>query len=271
MKFICKNCKKEFKRKFKKSQPSKYCSKSCASSASNIIKKTNVKELECKIHDFISFSKKYCSISDISKNIKVSKKTICKYFNVYLLNSAHGYYSFKGKFEKEIGLMIYNIFDGFTILQEYSFSKLLSNKGKKLKVDFFIKELNIAIEIDEKSHFNKHLKYWRDSDLIKNKFFRNHTDYNLIRIVEGININFYKKMLLKLKTDNPVPSIKQKCINQVQEAVDELNSIGIQCSFDSNTLVLNGVETDKAQPKCNCGHPAIKNVCDYPDCGANNY
>lgn len=57
----------------------------------------------------------------------------------------------------------------------------------------------------------------------------------------------YLQNIVKLK-DNPVPSIKQTCINQIQEAVNDLNNIGIECSFNPNTLVLNGVETNKEQP-----------------------
>lgn len=47
------------------------------------------------------------------------------------------------------------------------------------------------------------------------------------------------------KKDNPVPSIKQKCVGQIQEAMNDLNKIGIKCKFNPSTLVLNGVETEK--------------------------
>lgn len=71
------------------------------------------------------------------------------------------------------------------IIRQKTFDDCLSDKGIKLRFDFFLPEYNLLVELDGPQHFDKNHKYWSKSqvqrDLIKNAYVLSKS-FNFIRI-----------------------------------------------------------------------------------------
>jgi len=53
----------------------------------------------------------------------------------------------------EVGKILKNLFPAFTLWQEYSMETKENKDGSMYRVDWFIKELNLAIEVDGQHHY----------------------------------------------------------------------------------------------------------------------
>lgn len=123
------------------------------------------------------------------------------------INSEYGFKPNLRAFESRIGEMLAEIFPSTPILREKSFKDLnspTSDKGK-LRFDFHMPELNLAVEVDGPSHWDENHLFYNEGvvlrDNAKNDYCKSKGIY-LIRV--KYSIDFSKQDLMSLLSGIPL-------------------------------------------------------------------
>lgn len=177
---FCTNCSISFsliytdKRGYKSIIDTKYCSKSCATQHMRGVDKET---LVSKAIDFVRERNEYCTTTDICLGTGHSSKTFIKHgISIKALNEEVGFNSPKSTFHNKVGEFLK---DEFTNVEtEKSFEGLVGTKGHPLRVDFFLPEINTAVEADGSQHKdpNHPWREWNNGtvasyDELKNRYF----------------------------------------------------------------------------------------------------
>lgn len=158
-------------------------------------------ELKCKeLHnDRYDYFQDYTgSRNKISIYCKIHNKIFTQYAYAHL-NKNQGCLLCKSLSKGEDKII--KIFDswGFEYIREKTFDDLLSNKGSKLRFDFYLPYLNLIVEYDGPQHFEP-IKWFGgeeyynnlvENDKIKEKYCKQH-DIKLFRI--KYNENIFKRL-----------------------------------------------------------------------------
>ena len=176
---ICKQCGKQYmniytlnrKGKNKYTSPTDFCSKSCAVT---FVRGSLTKEkIEAEIINFVTSKNKYCLKSEVLQGIHRSSKTLTKFgIDFVKIQSILGFSRSRSIFQERVYSELKKYFTN--IICEYSNDKIISPKGYKLYIDFFIPDYCLMIEADGKHHNDaKHpwySKYNNECDFIKNEY-----------------------------------------------------------------------------------------------------
>jgi hypothetical protein len=160
----------------------KFCSKSCATTYQR--GSLTKSQIEDEIIQFVTSKNRYCSKEEIQEGVQRSSKTFSK-FNIGLktIQESIGFTKSRSHFEKQIYAYLKKCFTDIEC--EKTFENLLSPKGFKLRVDFYIEKYNLIIEADGTQHTDKNNPwynfYYYNCDLLKNKFAEK-KGINIVRI-----------------------------------------------------------------------------------------
>ncbi len=168
-----------------------HCSKSCAVRNSAKSNKGCIKPdigseaLKKKAIDFISEKGEYCTKEELCKGVGHSCKTFSKHgLKFSELNTEAGMTKPKSVFQDNVGKVLQRNFKG--VEQEKTFEGLVGVKGHSLRVDFYIPEINTAVEADGSQHSDPNHPWgeWNNGtvakyDEIKDTYFQE----NGIRLV----------------------------------------------------------------------------------------
>lgn len=183
--FICKQCNTVFNVEYPLSSKRIliYCSKSCKSLTEGFTIKHDKEKLYELIKAHIKNKNAYCTLESICKKVSISSKTLTKYnISISKINEDLGFFKPKSKFEEDVYTCLKNLLL-VPIIREKTFDNLLSEKGYKLRFDFYMKDLNLIVEADGNQHYNKsnprYSDYLNISDSIKNQHCK---DYGLTLI-----------------------------------------------------------------------------------------
>lgn len=200
----CKQCNIDYESKYTNTEgyeyiieTTKFCSKSCATKyqQGSITKEM----VENEIILFITSKNRYCTKEEIQKGIKRSSKTFTK-FNISIKNIQEvlGFTKSKSHFQECIYTHLKTHFNNIEC--EKTFNSLLSPKGFALRLDFYIKELNLIVEADGTQHTDKnnpwYNSYYAICDLLKNEYAKKH-NINIVRIpyTKNVTDNYIKQYL----------------------------------------------------------------------------
>lgn len=199
---ICKFCNKKFYKEYSTKDgritctsntvQTIFCSKSCATKYQRSGVELSKDLIEREIIDYIILKNKYCTLKEITIGIKRSSKTINK-FNISILelNRNLGFTHKKGIFSGSIYRVLKEQYNN--IVCEYTNENLLSPKGFKLRIDFYIPSENLMIEADGLQHYDVnntwYSEYLKECDEIKNQYCLDN-NIKLVRIV-------YKTLITK--------------------------------------------------------------------------
>lgn len=196
---ICDFCKATYKNeylsggKYSYTIPTRFCSKSCASKSradapSSPISKDPGKEVVlAEIRDFISTQGRYCTQEEILGSIRRSSKTIHKHgISTVGLNKELGHSKISTQFQSKVEAVLKDVYDEVEV--EKTFDGLVGNTGYPLRVDFYLPELNVAIEADGCQHYDINHPWAtfkngtvKEYDSIKERFFKE-KNIRLIRV-----------------------------------------------------------------------------------------
>ena len=202
----CKQCNIKFTRKYINNtgyeftvDSAIFCSKSCATTYQRGSLTRTV--LIDEIINFITSKNRYCTKEEILKGIKRSSKTFTKFdISVKQIQESIGFTKSKSHFEE----MIYTkLKKHFTNIEcEKTFEDLVSPKGFNLRIDFYIKELNLIVEADGTQHYDKnnpwYNSYYANCDLLKNEYATKR-NINIVRIpyTKNVTDTYVNKYLSK--------------------------------------------------------------------------
>ena len=185
---ICKQCNEEYKNLYKQTNGRTYtvqtdfCSKSCKTlfQRGSLTKES----IEEEIINFIAGKNIYCSKQEILKGIKRSSKTLVKFqVNIVKIQEALGLTKPKSIFQERVYTELRRHFTN--IKCEKTFEDLLSPRGFNLRLDFYIKELNLIVEADGAQHIDVdnqwYSEYNKECDTIKD-IFAKENGINMVRI-----------------------------------------------------------------------------------------
>jgi hypothetical protein len=185
----CKQCNRDFRAEYISKygyivtkDSALFCGKSCATKyqRGSLTKAM----IEDEIIAFITSKNRYCNRNEILKGIARSPKTLVKFkISIKSIQKSIGFIKSKSLFEEQIYTYLKKLF--CNIECEKTFGDLLSPKGFKLRVDFYIKEFNLIIEADGTQHNDKnnprYNSYYKKCDLLKNEYAKLH-NINIVRI-----------------------------------------------------------------------------------------
>lgn len=202
----CKQCNKKFEKKHTNNtgytytiETAVFCSKSCATAYQRGSLTESV--LVDEIIAFITSKNRYCTKEEIQKGVKRSSKTFTKFgISIKHIQESLGFTKSKSHFEE----MIYTkLKKHFTNIEcEKTFEDLLSPKGFNLRVDFYIKELNLIVEADGTQHCDKsnpwYDSYYANCDSLKNEYAKQQ-NINIVRIpyTKNVTDTYVNKYLSK--------------------------------------------------------------------------
>ena len=173
----------------------KFCSRSCSAKSN---KTSHTKEsILGRISMCFNYYQKYCPKEVILDYIGVSSKTLVK-FNITILevNTLHGYSNNNNYFENQVFNYLCGKYSKYTIIREHTFYDLIYKS--KLRIDFYIPELLLAVEADGSQHWDvSHPYYSKEGvirDSIKTEYLKSN-NINLIRVP-------YKRKLSKKYFDS---------------------------------------------------------------------
>ena len=175
----------------------KFCSKSCAAKSNK--EQYSKEDINRRISFCMHYYQEYCNKERILDYIGISSKTFVKLgFSVKQINSSFGFYNKKDYFETQVYKWLLTKFSKHEIEREKTFDAMV-DKGK-LRLDFYIKHKNLAIEADGLHHTNldhtyftlesKHRDHLKEAFLLKNNI-------QLIRIpyVRKLSIEYLNSFL----------------------------------------------------------------------------
>lgn len=186
----CKFCGKEFsttyvgKKGWAYTIDTNHCSKSCASKARGrigcILPDVGAEVLTSKAHSYVKRSGRYCTLTEIAKEIGHSNKTLMKHgLTAQKLNADIGYVRQTSTFQKKVEEVLRETYGEVEV--EKSFDGLVGTTGYPLRVDFYIPSLGLVVEADGAQHSTEDHPWAksaastvRERDGIKNKYFEEH-------------------------------------------------------------------------------------------------
>lgn len=195
---ICKHCKLSFdntaisqgKYVYTKDKAI-FCSRKCNNRyrAGTRILTREILEEEVKV--FVKKMGRYCTRHEIFRGINRSSKSFTAHkISLLDLQKRLGYSKVKSLFEFKIGEILCSMFEEVEL--EKTFEGMVSPKGFPLRIDFYIKSHNLAIEADGSQHYDKnnpwYNKYHVICDDAKSLFLKN-KGITLVRIPYTNNIS----------------------------------------------------------------------------------
>jgi very-short-patch-repair endonuclease len=169
------------------------------------------------LRNLIVSKNRYITGLELSKELKVSRSLLSINRNkikLTELNLEYGFVRNLRSFEIKIGELITKYLPNYIIEKEKIFKNLKSPTSKRgtLKIDYYLPEIKLAIEVDGPCHWDKNYLYYSPKvvlrDKAKNKFCKKN-NIKLIRInySEKFSESHFKKILsgipLKLSVGQP--------------------------------------------------------------------
>ena len=196
---ICEYCGKTYKNEYKSAglysytAETRFCSRSCSSSSRIDSQNSPIKTgpgkdvIEEEIREFIKGKDRYCSRDEILESVNRSNKTLRKHgISTTDMNKELGYTRKGSIFQDNVGAILRQAYSN--VEEEKTFEGLVGNTGHPLRIDFFLPEMNMAIEADGAQHADpEHM--WAtfkngsvaEYDSIKEQFFKDNK-ISLVRI-----------------------------------------------------------------------------------------
>lgn len=178
--FKCIVCGKTFRPSYglPKNKILNYCSKACAGRSKTYkgFKRYWSKSmLEADIKKLIKSKKKYLTFETIKKELSISSRIIYKFnISTIMCNKEVGFKQPFSMMEMLIEDFLIDELNLEGVVREKTFDDLLGVGARKLRYDFYIKNLNLLIELDDSSHYDITHKYYSEkhvkNDLIKDKY-----------------------------------------------------------------------------------------------------
>lgn len=129
----------------------RFCSIECSNKSRCTY--SSKEELITMISDYIISENKYCTKAKVQKEVKVSSKTLTKYqIKIKEINKNLGFVKETSIFQTDIYTQLCNITSD--VVSEYTNDNLLSPKGFKLRIDFYLPKLGIFVEADGTQHWD---------------------------------------------------------------------------------------------------------------------
>lgn len=145
-----------------------------------------------------------CSSKTWNKVMKEKEMTYTGFLNQLGISTKHK----RSKFSQKVLCLLSEIYQNHTITEEKTFDDLVNDKtGHKLRLDFYIEELKIAIECDGKQHheiehyFNKKtIENGHTPSYITDKLKEEYCLKNKIKLIripyhKNVTMNYIKKYI----------------------------------------------------------------------------
>lgn len=159
------------------------------------------KSIEKAVREELAKADRYLPTSYLSKALGVSQSTLGFYgIKSEELNLEYGFFRDNRFFEAQVGKALSEIFPDYEIIPQKWFPDLRSDLGTVLYFDYFVPELNLAVEADGPCHFDKKHPWHTDKvvrrDFLKDEYCKNN-GIRLIRIpfCSKVDVSYVSKIL----------------------------------------------------------------------------
>jgi|ERR1700757_938324 len=137
-------------------------------------KMCSVEDAISTLHDMIQEKKRYVPRDELAEKLGVSGSLISIHeIDVAQINLEYGFRATYREFEIFIGKVLAERFPGFTFVTQKTFDgcQLGADGRSKLKYDYYCDELNLLVEADGGSHYQK-THMWYSEDVVKRDAFK---------------------------------------------------------------------------------------------------
>jgi biotin operon repressor len=160
--------------------------------------------LETTLVKLIEIKRRYVTRNELAAELDISGSLISlKNFDVAEVNGRYGYRISNRSFERLIGEWLTEIYPDFEIVCQKSFPDCKNKKS--LLYDYFVKELDLLVEVDGSSHHDPKSQWYNEGVVFRDKIktqYAKDKGYSLLRV--KVDPKLRKQDLIRMLSGIPL-------------------------------------------------------------------